>query len=96
VTAELEKRAQHGNRFAYVHVVEPRDMEDTDRIGVSNQFVVGAGAMYDAAEQEAEKDPNSLIALGRYFISNPDLVDLLEKKQNRRVIIDPPFMAAPR
>jgi NADPH2 dehydrogenase len=101
VTAELEKRAKQGNRLAYVHVVEPRvnGHEDTDRIGVSNQFVreiwqgnlVRAGAMIDAAEQEAEKDPNSLIALGRYFISNPDLVDRLEKKQQLTPYYRPTF-----
>ena len=47
--------------------------------------------MIDAAEQEAEKDPNSLIALGRYFISNPDLVDRLEKKQQLTPYYRPTF-----
>jgi NADPH2 dehydrogenase len=100
VTAELEKRAQQGNRLAYIHIVEPRvnGHEDTDRIGVSNQFVreiwqgklIRACAIIDA-EQEAEKDPNSLIDLGRYFISNPDLVDRLEKKQKLTPYYKPTF-----
>jgi len=101
VTSELEKRAQQGNRLSYVHIVEPRvnGNEDADRNGVSNQFVreiwqgtlVRAGAMIDTAEQEAEKDPNSLIALGRYFISNPDLVDRLETKQKLTPYYRPTF-----
>jgi NADPH2 dehydrogenase len=91
VIAELERRAQRGNRLAYLHLVEPRvnGTDDSDRTGGSNEFareiwqgtLVRAGAMVDAFEQEAEKDPNLLIAFGRYFISNPDLVDRLEKKQ---------------
>ncbi|ANB15040.1 Oye3p [Sugiyamaella lignohabitans] len=87
--SELERRAQQGNRLAYIHLVEPRvngnvDIEYTG----SNEFarniwqgiLVRAGGLIRDAEKFAESDPNTVVALGRYFISNPDLVDRLQKK----------------
>lgn len=40
--------------------------------------IIRAGGLVFEAEQLAEKDPKTLIAVGRYFISNPDLVERLK------------------
>jgi NADPH2 dehydrogenase len=91
ITTELEKRAQEGNRLAYIHIVEPRvnGYLDLETFAGSNDFfqhiwkgnVIKAGGMIPHIEEETEKDTNVLAAVGRYFISNPDLVDRLERKQ---------------
>jgi NADPH2 dehydrogenase len=90
VMSQIEKRAQEGNRLAYVHIVEPRVSGSVDSTVIApgnNDFVrqiwkgiiIKAGAMLPYVNEETEKDPKMLIGLGRYFISNPDLVDRLEK-----------------
>ena len=95
VIGELERRARAGKRLAYVHLVEPRldlmipgDAETAD-LGEKNDFVysiwkgpiIRAGnlAMHPEAVKDMVKDGRTLIAYGRYFIANPDLVDRLEK-----------------
>ncbi|CCH43467.1 NADPH dehydrogenase 2 [Wickerhamomyces ciferrii] len=94
VFAQLEKRAQNGNRLAYIHLVEPRvtnpfDPEGINEVDGSNEFiydiwkgnVIRAGnyAQYpDIALKDSSK-PNTLLAYGRTFISTPDIVDRLEK-----------------
>lgn len=89
VLDELEKRAKVGNRLAYVHVIEPRVTDSAQDIDIavdnenSNDFVyehwkgpvIRAGNF--AIHPELVKDvtnERTLIAYGRYFISNPDLV----------------------
>ena len=52
----------------------------------SNEFfrqgkLIKAGGMVHFVEDEIENDPNLLVAIGRYSIANPDLVDRLESKQ---------------
>jgi NADPH2 dehydrogenase len=91
VTAALEKRARQGNRLAYIHVVESRAAGDVDADTAtgSNLFfrhiwqgkLIRAGGMLPFVFEEAEKDPDLLIGLGRYFIANPDLVDRLQYQQ---------------
>ncbi|CAL9730759.1 NADPH dehydrogenase 3 [Monosporozyma unispora] len=90
---ELEKRAKAGNRLAYVHVIEPRvtrgwaEENDGSDYEHNNDFVfehwtgpvVKAGnfASHPELAKEALKNDQTLIAYGRYFISNPDLVHRL-------------------
>jgi NADPH2 dehydrogenase len=88
VVIELERRARQGDQLAFIHVVEPRvnGATDNDVIVGSNDFIrqiwtgilIRAGNMIPVAEEETEKDPTLLVALGRYFISNPDVVERLE------------------
>jgi len=74
----LELRAKRGKRLAYIHLMEPLD----DSI-VSNEFVLSiwkgvlirCGTYLNRIPKlihDVNKD-NTLIAVGRYFISNPDL-----------------------
>lgn len=89
---ELEKRAAVGNRLAYVHFIEPRVINSRSDVDIavddeySNSFiyehwkgpVIRAGNF--AIHPELVKDvvnERTLIAYGRYFISNPDLVHRL-------------------
>jgi len=88
VMAQLEKRAIKGDRLAYIHLVEPRVTSPVDPEGVgevegSNDFiydvwkgnVIRAGnyALHPEIAQRDLKHPNTIIAYGRLFISNPDL-----------------------
>ena len=95
VIGELEKRARDGKRLAYIHLVEPRVTNpfltegEGEDLGHTNDFVysiwkgpiIRAGnlAMHPEAVKDMVKDGRTLIAYGRYFIANPDLVDRLEK-----------------
>ena len=95
VIGELEKRARDGKRLAYIHLVEPRlDLRmpgdgETKDLGQTNDFVYsiwkglvirsGNLAIHPEAVKDMVKDDRTLIAYGRYFIANPDLVDRLEK-----------------
>lgn len=89
VTAEFEKRAQAGKRLAYLHFVEPRvsGHEFADRPG-DNSFVrscwhgvvLTAGGLTDIAEERASSDSQTVVVIGRNFISNPDLPRRLQNK----------------
>lgn len=93
VLAELEKRGREGKRLAYVHVVEPRwiikkHVNDVQPSAGSNEFVGviwkgtlirSGGYSLELAKRDADERDNVLIAMGRYFISTPDLVDRWEK-----------------
>lgn len=89
VIAQLEERAQAGNRLAYVHLVEARvtGHEFTDRPG-DNSFLrsvwhgvlIRAGGLTDTAEETADSDPQTIVAIGRNFISNPDLPVRIQNK----------------
>ena len=95
VIGELEKRAKEGKRLAYIHLIEPRlDLlmpgdDETKDLGQTNDFaysiwkglVIRSGnlAIHPEAVKNMVKDDRTLIAYGRYFIANPDLVDRLEK-----------------
>lgn len=110
VLGELEKRAKAGKRIAYIHLVEPRVTSPmlSEGEGVyadgSNDFaysiwkgpIIRAGdlALHPDVVKNMMKDDRTLIAYGRYFISNPDLVDRVEKglplnKYNRDLFYAP-------
>ena len=91
---ELEKRAKLGKRLAYVHIVEPRVTnlrlpegqgeykEGTNKFVYSiwKGLVIRAGnlALHPEDVTEFVRDNRTLIAYGRFFIANPDLVDRVE------------------
>uniref|UniRef100_A0A060TFD9 ARAD1D22418p n=1 Tax=Blastobotrys adeninivorans TaxID=409370 RepID=A0A060TFD9_BLAAD len=92
LAAQLEKRRREGRELAYVHIVEPRAAGGGDRQAKeheSNDFfrliyggiIIRAGGLCDRQliDEYTNKEDKTLIALGRYFISNPDVVDRLEK-----------------
>ncbi|CAN6630075.1 NADPH dehydrogenase 3 [Trichomonascus vanleenenianus] len=90
VVEELERRALQGKRLAYVSVVEPRvtGNVDVEEWTGSNEFVsqiwtgplMKAGAMHKKeARDEAFTDDRTILAIGRSFISNPDIVNRLEQ-----------------
>ncbi|KAK0455323.1 FMN-linked oxidoreductase [Desarmillaria tabescens] len=81
-------------RLAYLHVVEPRMLWMDDRkdeeIGVDeeNDFIrsvwspkplISAGGYHCQSAIDTAEDKGDLIAFGRHFIANPDLVYRLEK-----------------
>ncbi|GAA5911825.1 alkene reductase [Sporobolomyces salmoneus] len=78
--------------FAYIHAVEsriggnddvPADEKETldflYDIWTPRPFLVAGGFKQDNAVAEAEKFKNSVIVFGRYFISNPDLVQRVKE-----------------
>uniref|UniRef100_A0A060TAB1 ARAD1D22462p n=1 Tax=Blastobotrys adeninivorans TaxID=409370 RepID=A0A060TAB1_BLAAD len=92
LAAQLEKRRREGKELAYIHLVEPRvagymDLELPE--DQSNDFfrliyggiLIRAGGLADRKliDDITSKEDKTLIALGRYFISNPDIVNRLEK-----------------
>ena len=93
VIAELEKRALEGKQLAYISLVDPRVLFDSQQNEIetehSNDFVrqiwngvivKASGFNYESAKAETEKDDKVIIAFGRDFIANPDLVERF--KQN--------------
>ncbi|QLQ80014.1 hypothetical protein HG537_0D00140 [Torulaspora globosa] len=95
VLGELEKRAKAGKRLSYVHLMEPRvanlhvaEGEGEYKDG-TNDFVysiwkgpiIRAGnlALHPEDTKEMVADDRTLIAYGRFFIANPDIVDRIEK-----------------
>ena len=95
VLGELEKRARQGKRLAFVHLVEPRVTDpflvegEGEYDQGTNDFVysiwkgpiVRAGnlALHPEVVKEMVKDDRTLIGYGRFWISNPDIVERLEK-----------------
>ena len=93
LVAEFQKRALAGKELAYVHLVEPRWAFNKDATGEifiegDNAFVrliwkgvimKAGGYNPESAKEEADADDKVLIAIGRNFISNPDVVNRFEK-----------------
>ncbi|CCH63010.1 hypothetical protein TBLA_0I03570 [Henningerozyma blattae CBS 6284] len=95
ITGELEKRAQAGNRLAYIHIVEPRVTNpfltegQGEYVDGTNDFfysiwkgiIIRSGnlALHPEVAREFMKDDRTLLGYGRLWIANPDLVDRLEK-----------------
>ena len=92
---EMEKRRKAGKKIAYLHMVEPTvtdpgllEGEGIDTTG-NNEFAYsiwkgpiirsGTIAARPAVAKEMVAEGRTLLAYGRYFIANPDLVDRLEK-----------------
>jgi NADPH2 dehydrogenase len=95
VLSELEKRAKNGNRLAYISIVEPRvsgifDNPEASAVNFTwpdliwKGPIVRAGGYLDKGNISklssiVDKDDHTLIAVGRYFTSNPDLVHRLKE-----------------
>ncbi|KAF5116470.1 hypothetical protein DV454_001664 [Geotrichum candidum] len=93
IITELEKRALEGKQLAYISLVDPRITLDTQMNEIetqdSNNFarqiwtgviVKASGFNYESAKDDTEKDDKVIIAFGRHFIANPDLIERF--KQN--------------
>lgn len=94
IYGELEKRKIAGKEIAHIHIVEPRAtsffLEIEDVVNKASNDVIysiwsgtvikaGSYALNPEAAIEDAKKPRTLLAYGRFFISNPDLVDRLAK-----------------
>ncbi|VDB93769.1 unnamed protein product [Peniophora sp. CBMAI 1063] len=86
-SALVNHLAKHQPRLAFLHVVEPRIGAGDDVKAISENesngfvrdlwsprpLVLAGGFTRETALREAERGENVLIAMGRYFTSNPDL-----------------------
>ena len=97
VLSELERRAKHGNRLAYVSIVEPRvsgtvDNPDAKSINfkwpdlIWKGIIIRAGGFLEKSvvsklTEVVNANDHTLIAVGRYFTSNPDLAKRLKNNQ---------------
>jgi NADPH2 dehydrogenase len=95
VLSELERRAKEGKRLAYISLVEPRFPSGHDNSEAANVdftwpeliwkgVIIRAGGYLDSRhidrlEPAVNKNDRTLIAVGRYFTSNPDLVERVKK-----------------
>ncbi|KTB02291.1 NADPH dehydrogenase 2 [Nakaseomyces glabratus] len=95
IIGELEKRAKAGKRLAYIHFMEPRVLDPflPEGESVYNEGTIdfaysiwkgviirtGNYAIHPEVVKDVVNDDRTIIGYGRYFISNPDLVDRLEK-----------------
>jgi len=79
--SELERRKQTGREIAYIHTVEPRQQTDSWFIRKiwSGILIRAGGFSLTTASAAVNADSKSLIAFGRWFISNPDLVSRLRE-----------------
>ncbi|VDB88740.1 unnamed protein product [Peniophora sp. CBMAI 1063] len=84
--ALVQRLADTQPALAYLHIVEPRVNGEADAtdVGEDNNdvlkkiwsprpLVVAGGFSLETALQVSERQENVLVAMGRYFISNPDL-----------------------
>lgn len=90
-TAQLETAAETG--VGYVHVIRPevtgdldveKPFEHADVVGLARKIYKGviiAAGQYtrESAEKELAEGRADIIAFGRPFVSNPDLIDRLKK-----------------
>lgn len=89
IIGELEKRARRGSKLAYIHMVEPRvttpQLPEGQGVytGGTNDFVYsiwsgvvircGDLALNPHLAKKLSNNTRTLLAYGRFFISNPDL-----------------------
>lgn len=85
ILSELEERRRQGKELAFVHVVEPRitdNFENNEWVFRIYKGVVirasGYGENPEKARTDADSYDKTVIAYGRHFISNPDLINRLE------------------
>lgn len=94
VLSELERRGQAGNRLAYISIVEPvypyeQVIAEEDKIDYSwpdmiwKGVVIRAGGFLDKSNISnlpavVNSNDRTLIAVGRYYTSNPDLAARLK------------------
>lgn len=79
--AQLEERALRGHRLAYIHIVDPHQRDLNDFVHtVWKGIVIRAGGLATRPQVETElvENDRTLLSYGRYFTSNPDLVDRIE------------------
>lgn len=75
---QLEQRARKGQRLAYVHMVDPHQRDLNDFVyTVWKGIVIRTGGLATRPQVETQLVDNdrTLLSYGRYFTSNPDLVD---------------------
>lgn len=83
LVAQLEERKHVGKEIAYIHVVEARYQAHKESVSNflrrvwSGVLIRAGGYDFKSGQETVVKDPKSLIAYGRLFISNPDLVSRL-------------------
>jgi len=74
--------------IAYIHVVDhsamgapavPLEIKQAIRAAFKNTFILAGGHTLESAEAELESGLCDLVAFGRPFINNPDLVERFEK-----------------
>ena len=74
--------------IAYIHLVDftsmgapivPLEVKETIRRNFNNTIILNGGYNKESAETDIENGLGDLIAFGKPFINNPDLVDRLEK-----------------
>lgn len=85
ILSELEERRRQGKELAYIHIVEPRvtDIsENNEWIFQIYKGVIIRASGYAENPEKAKADADSydktVLAYGRHFISNPDLINRLE------------------
>lgn len=79
--SQLEEKAQNGHRLAYIHLVDPHQRELNDFVyTIWNGIVIRAGGLATRPQVEIElvENDRTLLSYGRFFTSNPDLVDRIE------------------
>lgn len=73
-------------RFVYIHLVDhsalgaptvPQSVKDTVRNEFGGTIILSGGYGADRAEEDLKAGKGELIAFGRPFIANPDLVERL-------------------
>ncbi|CCF58166.1 hypothetical protein KAFR_0E00120 [Kazachstania africana CBS 2517] len=95
ILGELEKRGKAGNRIAFIDLIEPRITDPFSPEGQNeykkgnNDFaysvwkgpIIRSGnlTLHPKAVKEMVEDERTLVAYGRFWISNPDLIDRVEK-----------------
>lgn len=81
-------KGRYGKHLAYLHLIEPRGVEgalagarynhtannDVFASLWTGPLIKAGGFTGETAAKEADADPRVLIAMGRYFISTPDIV----------------------
>ncbi|KAJ8102542.1 hypothetical protein POJ06DRAFT_51343 [Lipomyces tetrasporus] len=82
----VSKLQENHPKLAYIHMVEPRASGNMDREAKENEstdpyhklwegtWIAAGGFTPETAKAYAEAHTDSLVAFGRYFIANPDLV----------------------
>lgn len=93
--SELERRGRENARLAYIHLIEPRgavgahpltkyNMKENNNVFASlwsGVLIRAGGYTLETAIKETNEDPRLLIAMGRYFISTPDIVSRWEASE---------------
>lgn len=80
LVSQLELRKRAGEEISYIHVVEARNPALNESVSSflrhlwSGVLIRAGGYDLKSAKTTVADDPKSLIAFGRLFISNPDLV----------------------